>query len=660
MVRLFRSLKKASHGDQLRRGSQYDDNVIIDLALSSWTLDPNAVFHRRSPRPLIDRDVNYEDRFDYTTIIYDAFWSEDGSECILICPPFENLTVNPFDGNFRALPSGCPVTPEYLATGPVQIITIAVPPGTTAVELQYSLGLYHIVPQPNLCHVFKGERLLVAHSKDNALHWIRDWAYFHAQQHGCSGVLFYDNGSHQYGKYDLRKAFTDIPGIKKVALIDASFPFGAIKGAGRNDSRYFQRAYLEHAKYRLYMHAKSVLHIDIDELVLSESEESVFAATEQSTTGCLNFEGRWVERVTDDGIEPEISEINHNLFRYVSKNGGRFSVGKCAIASERLGATAIITTHRAYGVNPDYEASKRFKHLHMMGLKTRQTNVKNKERLDEFPFEKANPDKHEIHEALARQLDKAFGSEAYRALPEIPPFADRSDADICRVRAGYALERGDPVLAKSLIEDAIAAEPEAPSYHLFLAKCCDFEGQYAERDAALARADQLLLANPKMAVDKISRMRRAGMVSEALEKLNDLIENAPDHPLVYREHGELLRRTGEREAAEVAFRKACNLDPENPNIMGVWGTHLFRLNRYEEAIDVYTRLIELPRSRFRDLADAYVGRGIANAKIGRFDDASESLDTGEARLSNRYLFDTEVARRFADAHEIVRKERGNH
>jgi hypothetical protein len=41
----------------------------LDVPLSSWAPTANGHLYRRGPRPALDRDVNCENRFDYTTIM---------------------------------------------------------------------------------------------------------------------------------------------------------------------------------------------------------------------------------------------------------------------------------------------------------------------------------------------------------------------------------------------------------------------------------------------------------------------------------------------------------------------------------------------------------------------------------------------------------------
>ena len=61
---------------------------------------------------------------------------------------------------------------------------------------------------------------------------------------------------------------------------------------------------MQHARFRFLSQARSVLNVDIDELVLSDRNRSIFAATEQARGGFVKFSGRWVSATTPHGVSP--------------------------------------------------------------------------------------------------------------------------------------------------------------------------------------------------------------------------------------------------------------------------------------------------------------------------------------------------------------------
>lgn len=624
----------------------------VDVSLSSWVPNINAHLFRPSPRDPLDRDMIYEDRFDATTIIYDGFWSEDATEVILICPPIEHLKGGVFkDGSIHEVPSGRQCHADITVTGPVHILRIPVSPETRGLQLVFPLGNYYVAPQPNLCSQLKDERLLVTHNKNNPLHWIRDWAYFHVKMHGCTGVLFYDNGSDKYSKYDVRAALETVPGLKHAVLVDAPFPFGAQNGPqGKNDSRYFQRAYLEHAKYRIFNQAASILHIDIDELVVSPERRNVFEAVERSQTGCISFEGVWVERATVDGIEPPVPQLCHAGFRHIAAGGGRKSLRKTGIAPQRVGHKAVVTTHRVYGVEADHEMGHHFKHRHFMGLKTRDTNPKNAARLDAEPFEKVTAETHEVDPALESQLQEVFGSEEYRGMPAVEPYAPALDADVCRRLAGARVARGDHYGAIDWVSKAIKLKPGYPSYFQFLARSYEAIGKTEEAQAALKQAQHLLKASPEYIVAAVRKLRQAREFDKAFEEIQEAIELFPDNAEALIEYGEMLIRTGRRDDADRAFQRATELSPDDSWVQWRYGHFLHRSQRYSEATEYFERALTAVRPGFSDRVKAYTSLILALEADGRHNDALEIAYEALERLreQHRHKMTVSVRRGFEE------------
>lgn len=579
----------------------------LDVALSSWAPEANRVLHRAAPRHPLDRSWNYEDRFDFFTIIYDVFWSDDGQSVILICPPPMNLQAPIFDGDFRAMPSGAKAEPSLLCTGPINIITIPVPDGTQAIRLECEVGVYFLTPQPNLSGELADQRLIVTISKNNELSWIRDWMYFHVKMHGCTGLIFYDNGSDRYTIYEVAEALKEIPGLDYAVLMSTPFPYGVNNGPfGVNDSRFFTRGALEHAKYRLARRAAGLMHIDVDELVVSPQRANVFEAVEQSSTGYISFEGIWVERVTESGLELPADTLSHSAFKYIGIGGGRSSLRKTAIAPSRVDPKVYMTTHRAYGANPDYARGDLFKHRHFIGLKTISTNIKNKERLDREPFQAFDPALHEVDTALAEQLRACFDSEEYHALVN-RSHGNKADPDVVRRLGGIAFAKGNFAEAAELTRQAIAARSDYPSYYQFLARCLDLLGLSEEAADATRKAKDLLSGSPEVRIASIKELRRNRDFEKALVAATDLVSEFPDRAEVHHERGEVLSRMGDRDAAEIEFRKAVELDSNSPRLLWRWASQLYRSRDYEEATAAFQRLLDHPESGFSDRARAYQG-----------------------------------------------------
>jgi len=270
-----------------------------DVRLSSAVIDPATGLRRESPRPPELRDAAYADRFDWDTLFYDCY--RVGPHVVLQGPPYLNLLA--------PLLSSAPLHAamrrwirrprhvdrdkrgEIWLRSDADCLTIAGP-----------IGNYHLAVGPDLSHLFAGRRVIHTLSKDNAPRWIHDWVRFYRSEHGADAVLIHDNGSTTYSaaalQADLRAAFPDM------AIHVVAWPFkygaqGGLAGAvnGREapwDSDYCQTGSLQHARLRFLRKAKSVLNVDIDELVLSARAGSIFEATERSAHGFIKFPGTWI------------------------------------------------------------------------------------------------------------------------------------------------------------------------------------------------------------------------------------------------------------------------------------------------------------------------------------------------------------------------------
>lgn len=623
----------------------------IDLELGSWIPTVNPHVFRRPPREPLDRDFDYEDRFDFTTMIFDAFWSEDGGDIVMITPQAEMIVGGPFEGAFTEVPSGRPCALRVDRTGPTFILRVAVTPGTTALRLDFALGTYFIAPQPSLVRELAGERLLMCHSKDNALHWVRDWAYWYVREHGATGVLFYDNGSTKYSKYDIRAALATVPGLKTAVVIDARVPFGAPPGRGANDSKFFQRFYQEHAKYRLFARAGGLLHVDIDELMLSPTGESIFDAVDQSATGYLSCEGVWVERVTDDGRELTTRESRHAIYSYVATGGGRNSLKKNAIAPHRLDPESyFVTVHRVYGVHPDKKASARFTHRHMLGIKDLDTHPNNQRRFEAMPFTAFDGALHERDEVLHARLARVFDTPDFAALPAIEPYGAALEPDICRKLAGDALKRGDVAGAVEQVRAAIALAPERPSYHEFLARCLMRQGDAAGAAEESKLAAELWTQSSKF---RVQQMRGGEARGGSAEEAEALVKEFPDDPDAWVLYADALRRARDPAGAEEGYRRASELQPDNPARIARLARHLRMMRRPDDALATFRQVVDGRKAGFGDKLKSYLAIVQLLEESGRCEEALATVRAATAALGGHHRFTASVGRELAGVEERV-------
>ncbi|ROS78546.1 hypothetical protein EDF32_0444 [Cellulomonas sp. PhB143] len=189
-----------------------------------------------------------------------------------------------------------------------------VPRRTREIQVEGPLGRATLVVQESGQELFAGHRVLVTLSKNNDLLWVEEWAEYYAREHGTSAVLFYDNGSDAYTPEDILSTLSRVPGIEVVVVVPWNFPYGPGGGpAVRWDSDYCQYSVLEHARRRYLARASGVLSVDIDELVLTADGRAVYAHASEARYGAVVFQGRWIEKASEEAVEgvPSFADYFH-------------------------------------------------------------------------------------------------------------------------------------------------------------------------------------------------------------------------------------------------------------------------------------------------------------------------------------------------------------
>ena len=123
---------------------------------------------------------------------------------------------------------------------------------------------------------------------------------------------------------------------------------------------------------------------------------------------------------------------------------------------------------------------------------------------------------------------------------------------------------------------------------------------------------------------------RAAMLGEqtfAIHSCTDAIGSGNltrrDLAATYSNRGLLYQRTGRLEKALADHNKSISIDPENKNAYVNRGNCLYMSKRYGEALDDYTRAIELTDDQF---ALAYYNRAFVNMALGNAEAARADLE----------------------------------
>lgn len=264
------------------------------VPISTTQIPEESGVRRLPPRPIELRDATYDEKFDATTLFFDAFRVGE-TRIALIGPPLLNLESLVLSARFTAYPAGVAISIRYKKLDRNMQLWGEVPIGTTHVAIHSDLGRSTIPLATDCAHLFRGRRVVTTLSKNNELSWIVDWLRFHIRVHGCDAVLFYDNASDKYTTEELRSCIREITELSQSVIIHWPFRYGPQGNATGNwDSDFCQYGQLEHARWRLLRDAASVLNSDVDELVVTDSDESIFQRVEKMPTGFCAFFGLWV------------------------------------------------------------------------------------------------------------------------------------------------------------------------------------------------------------------------------------------------------------------------------------------------------------------------------------------------------------------------------
>jgi hypothetical protein len=269
-----------------------DDRHIVCRA-NSVSLPAFSEARRKPARPPEFRDNSFERDFDSTTLFYDAVQVDD-SQIALFAPPFLNLSADVAATAFSHETNRYTTRARHLDRHAQ--LWMNSPMNRGPVQAAGPLGNFEFSVSQNESRMFRDCRVIFTMSKDNPIEWILDWVRYNRDIHGANAVLIYDNGSSAYDSAALSSALRSISGLRRSVVMEWPFKYGP---QGTNswdhwDSDFCQLGAWEHARWRFLQDARSVMNSDIDELVLSRTNESVFEAAEQSRSGLVRYRGRWV------------------------------------------------------------------------------------------------------------------------------------------------------------------------------------------------------------------------------------------------------------------------------------------------------------------------------------------------------------------------------
>lgn len=283
--------------------------------MNTFILSEFGLPTRIPPRPLELRQSNYLELYDFDTLFYDVCYSK--GRLLFLSPPLA-------DDVWAKVIDNILVNDEYLHSKEFQLYKS---------NKVHKLILFEKeIPKVKLFNneiknlyldkidFSKYKKVLFTKQKNNDILWIKDWIKWHVKHHKIDAVIIYDNSSDAYTLEELSN------GIQKLdcASVVVNMPFIFGPGAYETsswDSDYFQYFALEHARYVYCADDAMLLHVDIDELVISSSGLPVFNELVEGKS-IVFFQGKWVE-VENKPTNEKVAHKSHNLLeidsRYANK-----------------------------------------------------------------------------------------------------------------------------------------------------------------------------------------------------------------------------------------------------------------------------------------------------------------------------------------------------
>ncbi|WP_108125535.1 hypothetical protein [Saccharospirillum mangrovi] len=327
---------------------------------------------------------HYIERYDSTTFLYDCFYQPEKGCYVVTAPRFLNLwpylknhlyaNGQRFKGRIKRFTWQRCEQAEIYAPAESHL-TIMADDFTDALPVRQT-------EQDR----FAGLNVAMAMNKNNKLEWIRDWALYHAHNHGLEGVCLFDNGSTDYSREDLLQTLQTVPGIKQAVVIHAPFPYGPVNKSKKLEisPRFLQTSMFNIARRDLFNKARAILNVDIDELVVLNKETSVFDAAVNSRLGAVSFRELRVHPNKDDATAA--SHRSHAMVKKDAKPGntkwcvkGSGFMNHFGWAVHRFGGGFFLLTE-----------TKSFTYLHCHSATTNWKNrIRKQENLEESKFAKA-------------------------------------------------------------------------------------------------------------------------------------------------------------------------------------------------------------------------------------------------------------------------------
>lgn len=336
-------------------------------------LDAGRLLRREPYEAERTRASAFIKKFDDTSVFYDVFRDHTGRHVYLIGPMALNLEPLVAQMVITGVNSGQAAKPKVFHAIQMLIVRVTLPESDTELFLRLGDQEWIVPIQPNRSAALARDRIIFAINKDNLLEWMVDWARFYVREHGATAVVIYDNGSTQYSMAELSAALAGVEGLQKFLIIDWPFRYGmrdvgfAGHRFGEGWARFAQPPMFTHLFRKYGMAARSILSVDIDELVISRTRQSIFKSVERSLFGLRRFNRLWVLNMREgQGVPRHADYVVRKKGTAAKDRGKKWAVapGRAFLASWR----AQLWTHQVRGWLNLSGSSPEFFGYHFRGI----------------------------------------------------------------------------------------------------------------------------------------------------------------------------------------------------------------------------------------------------------------------------------------------------
>lgn len=327
------------------------------LHMNIFKLQEVGLPNRVSPRATHLRQEKYDELFDNETLIYDIVYNDE--KLVFITPPLTKENINAILEN--SILNGDALlnyNPKIYNTNRIHKIIIEIDRILDLIVFNKLIDAYTFLK--NQTH--DTSRLLYTMQKNNSFQWIKDWVDYYHIWHNPSLIVIYDNNSSKYTIRELQK-FLDLNTNSK--CIVKSFPFKYGPGAHNGsswDSDYCQYAGFEHIRNSL-IKPRYLLNVDIDEILITKGNISIFELISKSDKTNLLFKGRWVFVDNANYLENlSIKHVSHTLVDKTPKCPNKYIVNL-----EALDDRHFLGVHEVVNIN-NHEMSETSEYLHFRNI----------------------------------------------------------------------------------------------------------------------------------------------------------------------------------------------------------------------------------------------------------------------------------------------------